>query len=283
MGKPAARITDMHVCPMVGPGPVPHVGGPIIVGSPNVLIGNLPAARVGDKAVCVGPPDTIAMGSSGVLINNKPAARIGDSTVHGGKIVVGMPTVLIGGGGGGGGSTGGSTDTSVQSTVKAGAAIGLFKAPSVIPTAEDIELAKSAGDSPEQIAARKKVAKAYYESEPTLGEKRYKQDVKGIDLSKPVEVVEFPPPNTMKQYVRETHQTPGNFFDPVGGQSADSLGISNEGRVLKTFKTPKGKGLKSTAAPIRDDWTNADNPVMCKGGGTQIIVGSDTKKKFNPV
>ncbi len=297
MGKPAARITDMHICPKTNPGPVPHVGGPIVMGSPNVLIGNLPAARVGDMAVCVGPPDKVSAGSSGVLINGKQAARLGDSTAHGGKIVMGMPTVLVGGGGGGGGSTGGSTDTSVKSTVTAGSPVGAAAAVvsgaaaapssgapgSSAPTPEDVELAKTPGNTPEQRAARTKVAKAFYKSEPSLGEKRFKQQVKGIDLSQPVEVVEFPPPDTMQQYVRETHQSPGNFFDPVGGQSADALGVSSEGRVSKTFKTPKGKGLMSTSAPIKDDWTNADNPVMCKGGGKQIIVGSDTKSKFKPV
>lgn len=97
MGSPAARIGDMHVCPMVNPGPVPHVGGPVLPpGSPTVLIGGMPAACVGDMLVCVGPPDTIAMGSSTVLIGGKPAARMGDSTAHGGTIVAGCPTVLIG-------------------------------------------------------------------------------------------------------------------------------------------------------------------------------------------
>jgi uncharacterized Zn-binding protein involved in type VI secretion len=95
---PAARITDMHVCPMVNPGPVPHVGGPISGPCvPTVLIGNLPAAVIGDMCVCVGPPDTIAKGSATVLIGNKPAARLGDSTAHGGVIVAGFPTVMIGG------------------------------------------------------------------------------------------------------------------------------------------------------------------------------------------
>jgi len=97
MGMPAARITDMHVCPMFT-GPVPHVGGPILPpGSVTVLIGSLPAARMGDMAVCVGPPDTIVKGSATVLINNMPAARLGDSCSHGGVIVAGSPTVLIGG------------------------------------------------------------------------------------------------------------------------------------------------------------------------------------------
>jgi uncharacterized Zn-binding protein involved in type VI secretion len=78
-------------------GVVPHVGGPILAGAPTVLIGNLPAARVGDMATCVGPPDTITQGSASVLIGGMPAARMGDATAHGGIIVVGCPTVLIGG------------------------------------------------------------------------------------------------------------------------------------------------------------------------------------------
>ncbi|MEJ2691657.1 MAG: PAAR domain-containing protein [Candidatus Thiodiazotropha sp.] len=96
--KPAARLGDMHACPLVNPGPVPHVGGPISgPGVSNVLIGGIPAATVGDICVCVGPPDSIAMGSSTVLIGGKPAARMGDMTSHGGVIVAGCPTVLIGG------------------------------------------------------------------------------------------------------------------------------------------------------------------------------------------
>lgn len=94
---PAARVTDMHTCPLVNV-LVPHVGGPILPpGMPTVLIGNLPAARVGDLAVCVGPPDVIAQGSMTVLIGGQPAARMGDLTAHGGAIVLGFPTVVIGG------------------------------------------------------------------------------------------------------------------------------------------------------------------------------------------
>ena len=100
MGQPAARLTDMHNCPMETPcipRPIPHVGGPIIgPGCPTVLIGDLPAARVGDSATCVGPPATIVMGSFTVLIGGQPAARMGDSTDHGGNIVLGFPLVLIG-------------------------------------------------------------------------------------------------------------------------------------------------------------------------------------------
>lgn len=94
---PAARVTDMHVCPM-STGPVPHVGGPVSgPGVPTVLIGNMPAAVVGDMLVCTGPPDVIVKGSATVLIGGKPAARLGDSTGHGGTIVAGLPTVMIGG------------------------------------------------------------------------------------------------------------------------------------------------------------------------------------------
>ena len=96
MGMPGARIGDMHICPAVSPGPVPHVGGPIIAGQPNVLVGKMPAARISDMATCVGPPDTIAKGSSGVFIGKLPAARLGDNCAHGGVIVAGFPQVLIG-------------------------------------------------------------------------------------------------------------------------------------------------------------------------------------------
>ncbi len=94
---PAARISDMHVCPMVT-GVVPHVGGPIIgPGAPTVMIAGLPAAVVGDNVTCVGPPDSIIKGSATVMIGGKPAARLGDSTAHGGSIILGAPTVMIGG------------------------------------------------------------------------------------------------------------------------------------------------------------------------------------------
>ncbi|MDJ0642001.1 MAG: PAAR domain-containing protein [Erythrobacter sp.] len=108
---PAARITDMHTCPMVNPGPVPHVGGPVIKGQPNVLTVMMPQARVTDQCVCVGPPDVIVKGSLTVLVGSLPAARLGDMTAHGGVIVMGAPTVLIGdsanaGGGGAGAGMG---------------------------------------------------------------------------------------------------------------------------------------------------------------------------------
>ena len=93
---PAARVGDMHVCPMFD-GPKPHVGGPVLPpGAPTVMIGGLPAAVAGGMCTCVGPPDTIAMGSTTVMIGGMPAARMGDTTAHGGSIVLGCFTVLIG-------------------------------------------------------------------------------------------------------------------------------------------------------------------------------------------
>ncbi len=96
MPQPAARVSDMHTCPMVDV-LVPHVGGPILPpGCPTVLIGGLPAARMGDMATCVGPPDVIILGCPTVLIGGQPAARMGDATAHGGVIILGCPTVLVG-------------------------------------------------------------------------------------------------------------------------------------------------------------------------------------------
>ncbi len=94
---PAARIGDLHVCPMIDPGPKPHVGGPVLKGEPKVMIGFSPAARLGDTCTCVGPPDPIAKGSATVMIGYCPAARMGDMTSHGGSITSGCPTVMIGG------------------------------------------------------------------------------------------------------------------------------------------------------------------------------------------
>src|SRR5262245_34845006 len=96
---PAARSSDLHTCPMITPGdpPVPHAGGPIAgPGASTVLIGGLPAARVTDTAICAGPPDVIVHGSPTVLIEGLPAARVGDTTAHGGTIVSGCASVLVG-------------------------------------------------------------------------------------------------------------------------------------------------------------------------------------------
>ncbi|PSL45361.1 putative Zn-binding protein involved in type VI secretion [Chitinophaga niastensis] len=100
MGQLAARLSDMHTCPLVQPGipPIPHVGGPIVgPGMPTVLIGGMPASVVGDICTCVGPPDSAIKGSATVMIGGRPAVRMGDTTAHGGSIAIGCPTVMIGG------------------------------------------------------------------------------------------------------------------------------------------------------------------------------------------
>lgn len=288
---PAARVTDMHVCPMVT-GIVPHVGGPIIPPcEPTVLIGGLPAARITDMLTCVGPPDMIIMGSPTVLIGGLMAARIGDPTEHGGVIVLGCFTVMIGEAGIPAPSAPPSASapgvaSPAPSPALASAAVADAPATSAVSAVTDEEraLAAKAGTSPEQKAAREKVVREFYKDKPGLGDDRASQDLKGINLDKPVQVVDIPPPAKMSQYVRKTSGKPGNFFDPVGNQTGDQLGLNDDPkiRMSKSFATPKGKALRSTAAPIIDDWTDPKNPVNTKGGGTQMVVDSATRDLFKP-
>jgi uncharacterized Zn-binding protein involved in type VI secretion len=115
---PIARLTDLHICPMQTPAvvPIPHVGGPIVgPGAVTVLAGGLPVAVMGDMAVCVGPPDVLVKGSATVLAMGKPVVRLGDSTAHGGTIVAGLPTVLVGDSGGAG-----TSQAATMSAAKAG-------------------------------------------------------------------------------------------------------------------------------------------------------------------
>lgn len=285
---PAARVTDMHVCPMVT-GVVPHVGGPIIPPcEPTVLIGALPAARITDMLTCVGPPDMIIMGSPTVLIGGLMAARIGDPTEHGGVIILGCFTVIIGEAAVPAPSAPSAPSASSAPAVPgaAGPAAAVAPPSSAVSAVTDEEraLAASAGSSPEQKAAREKVVREFYKDKPGLGDARASQDLKGIDLDKPVQVVDIPPPAKMSQYVRKTSGRPGNFFDPIGNQTGDQLGLNDDPniRVSKSFGTPKGKALRSTAAPIVDDWTDPKNAVNTKGGGIQMVVDSDTRDKFKP-
>lgn len=120
MGQPAARVGDMHVCPFWD-GPKPHVGGPVLpAGVPTVLIGGMPAAVSGNMCTCAGAPDIIAKGSATVFIGGMPAARMGDMTAHGGSIVVGCFTVLIGDAGSGGSSGGGGAGANTTGKIPAG-------------------------------------------------------------------------------------------------------------------------------------------------------------------
>ncbi len=152
---PAARVTDMHTCPMVT-GVVPHVGGPILPpGHPMTIIGGLPAARLTDQATCAGPPDVIIKGSPTVLIGFLPAARMGDQTAHGGVIVTGHPTTMIGdagSGGGGGGGGGGAAPAADVPDAPAPDAPPLEPPPSN-PPMSPTELAAAAIEVANRLAA----------------------------------------------------------------------------------------------------------------------------------
>jgi len=155
MGQPAARVTDMHVCPMVT-GVVPHVGGPILpAGCPTVLTGSLPQARITDMLFCAGGPDMIALGAFTVLVGSLPAARMGDMTMHGGSIILGFPTVLIGDAGAGGGGGGGVGDMiNMALNGGAGSLIGSVLAPNL-----EITTAAAMQQPDAQAATLKQAAK----------------------------------------------------------------------------------------------------------------------------
>jgi uncharacterized Zn-binding protein involved in type VI secretion len=113
--NPAARLGDHHSCPMVNPDESPHVGGPIVEGESLVLIGSMPAARLGDHATCIGPADVVVTGKTSILIGYRPAAALGDQTVHGGVIVQGESTVLLGDSTAGAGGATGATMRAARS------------------------------------------------------------------------------------------------------------------------------------------------------------------------
>jgi uncharacterized Zn-binding protein involved in type VI secretion len=141
---PAARSSDMHVCPMVNPGPVPHVGGPETSGSPDVIVGFMPQGRVGDTLICVPAVDSVAMGSPTVLVNGRQAARLGDPTSHGGKLVSGCPTVIIGNSGQG---------STLEKAKAAAAAKELEKPPPEVSPPPDAALAPPTSPVSEALAA----------------------------------------------------------------------------------------------------------------------------------
>lgn len=157
-------------------------------------------------------------------------------------------------------------------------------ADSSAPTQQDIALAKSEGTTSSHLQAREKVSRYFLEqhgfSENQIANAIGDEEAKiegGVDLTKPVEVISFPPPDEMTQYVK-SHGFPGNWFDPTSSQTPDELGLSGEGRTLTSFQMPPGNGLQSHSKPIIDDWTNPANPVSTAGGGKQLFVNDETKK-----
>jgi Bacterial toxin 46/PAAR motif len=284
----AARVSDLttHGSPL-SPGP----------GSTDVLIGGMPAWRAMiDQHACpmvnVSGADgvgSVTMGSPTVFINNQMACRVMDIVVEKpglalgpiNPIVLGCFTVMIGEAGMGVPS---APSVSMPSMTASSAPAGP-SAPSTVPTEDEKALAAKPGSSPEQIAAREKVVRDFYEGKPGLGADRAAQDLKGVDLTQPVEVVNIPPPPTMTQFVRKATGKPGNFFDPIGNQPGSKLGLNDDPaiRVAKTFKTPNGQALRSTAAPIVDDWTNKAKPLKTAGGGVQMVVDSATRDQFKAI
>jgi uncharacterized Zn-binding protein involved in type VI secretion len=269
-------------------GIVPHVGGPILPpGCPTVLIGDLPAARVGDMATCVGPPDVIAMGAATVLIGGMPAARMGDQTAHGGTITLGCPTVLIGG-------------ASVSVDVDAGDGVDSEATPALaaggdeggpLSLSEAKRLAAQPGNSPRQRAARLKVAKAFYASRgSTMTAAEMEGRILGIDMSKPVKMKDHKAGDIVHQYT--VPGKTGQYFSDSPNVSPDQLGINNRALIdaegssppriipkqLKSFTIGRDTtGLESTAAPINDTWSVSGQPKWVNGGATQVYIPKDAQ------
>ena len=156
-------------------------------------------------------------------------------------------------------------------------------------TPEDIEIAKSVGSTPRHIEAREVVARDFLvkngftkdQIEDALGAPDGSKQG-GVDLLQPVEVITFPPPEKMSQYVK-SHGYPGNWFDPLSAQPPEMLGISGETRTLKNFTIVPGKGLKSIAKPVVDTWTNPTRPIPTSGGGVQLLVNDETKNMISSI
>lgn len=154
------------------------------------------------------------------------------------------------------------------------------------PTAEEIAIAKSEGNSHVHIQARGKVSRYFLQSNgfsetqiaTAIGDEATGIDG-GVDLTKPVEIMNFPPPESMTQYVN-SHGFPGNWFDPLGNQTPDALGLNGYGRKLTSFKVPTGQGLLSHSKPVVDNWTNPLDPVSTRGGGKQLFINDNTKKSI---
>lgn len=298
---PAARVLDMHTCPMVT-GVVPHVGGPILPPCAiTVITGGMPQARIGDMLTCVGPPDVIVKGSASVIVSGMPAARMGDNTAHGGVIVIGCPTVIIGDAGGGGAPQISLATSSTMPDPAAQAKALIAAAKDGTPFCEKCAAAAGGpvaapkGPTPPKIPAasgacavkaeRAKTALEFFEKQCGMTADQAADALKGVDLNHPVEVVDIPPPDKMSQFVRKGAGNPGQWFNPDPKQTGDMLGLNDDPaiREVAEFVTPKGKALKSIAAPIIDSWTDRAHPVSTKGGGVQMTVPQALVSQFKRI
>lgn len=334
----AARISDFHVCPKIEPGPVPHVGGPIFTGSANVIIGFLPAAREGDTMVCfpLGPADRIKRGSSTVLINSRQAARRTDPGVHisGDLIAAGCPTVIIGDSpqslvfreAAGRGTPfceecerrrddleteddsapprppDPETATLDDDEPPPGARPGRDALAGADESKQELASQPGGADGleHERMAARFAVAFQFYAAHASgpIKPSQILSHVKGIDLSRPVEIVQIAD-QTLYQ-----HTIPGaglgQYFAPDATTTPEQLGVSSSAYPLVdgqpkpppvtrqvrpvAFGQPPALALKSTAASIVDDWSHKEKgkaparTIYCPGGGTQLMI----PRKFHP-
>jgi len=268
---PAARITDMHVCPMVTPGvpPIPHVGGPILPpGVPTVLIGFLPAATVTNMATCVGPPDIIAKGSAGVFINFLPAARMGDTCAHGGAIVLGEPTVMIGeigspspGGGGAGGIAAGLAAAGLSNPSKSGSYSAALGAGGTKGTGPDGP-ADLQPLSPSEIQLVSNVCESNGITDPAKVESYCDA------CDPPVTEKTLQPGDTIDVWVRDGGQ-PGMFSTPPG-TDPETVGIITAGRHLEQYVVTEPITVVQSTA--KDFPTGLVPGVGGKGGGTQYMM-----------
>jgi uncharacterized Zn-binding protein involved in type VI secretion len=269
MGQPAARVGDMHVCPMVTPGmpPIPHVGGAILPpGVPTVMIGGMPAAVVGNMCMCVGPPDSTIKGSLGVFIGGMPALRMGDMTAHGGSIVMGCPTVLIG-------DIGGAASTTL--------ALGAIS----------IETPDTGTEE-----TRRRMALAFYTdyTDPQWEQTKIKEHLEGIDFTKPVEIVKIPKGTPLSQWQAPEilgESNKGNYFAAKGispiqlgtnPESADRFHADKQvNKVEKDYVAQSDLfALRSSAAGVKDIWSenikgpDYENSFLIKGREVQTEGGS---------
>jgi len=274
----------MHTCPMVT-GIVPHVGGPVLPpGVPTVLIDFLPAANVTTMATCVGPPDIIVKGSAGVFINFLPAARMGDLTAHGGVIVLGSPTCIIGevgapspGAGGLSGIVAGLVSSGVVNPMHANASV--FSSPGAGAGASSPAGSSAVDDTP---LSRMKTAQQFYK-DAGFSDEKIKQHLRGIDFSSPVEVMTLEPQTVVNQWV-DPNSGMGSYFD--ADAPPEELGVCPVAVVPRNLQafvvTQPTKVLRSTAAPIVIDWLPRP-PVFAKGGATQLFVAPKDKANFVPI
>ena len=282
---PAARVTDMHTCPMTT-GPVPHVGGPILPpGAPTVLIDFLPAATVTSMATCVGPPDMIVMGSMGVMINFLPAARLGDQTAHGGVIVLGSFTCMIGdmgspspGAGGIGGIMAGLAMSNANSAMQGVQSKYSQSGTPQSQTAESPPNSNQQQNVPLQFDQDAQtsddpmqVARDFYR-QTGWSDAAIQSHMDCIDETKPVKVITLPPGTVVKQWVNPKKGV-GNYFD--GDEPPENLGVYPlhvEPREVQSFVvTKETRVLQSTAKGVTVGWMPDIPPQRVPGGGIQMF------------